>query len=1005
LTGLATVVDFGSRIVTWIGEQFSSVDWTGLGTTLVDGLLAGLSSVADFGERAAGWIGEQFSSVDWAGVGETLQAGLGSAISSGTAIAEGLANQVQNYDWSSLGESISGGLSGIGDSLGGMFDFSGIQSSIEELRPVLDPFIAILRDNLGETLANLSEAVSGMAPLWAALRDLFAELRPVLEPVAAIIGGVLLAAVAGIVLGISELAVILSKVLVVAIDVATAQIKSLTGVIETISAIVGGVVSIVKNLIEGDFSGAWEAAKEMVSGVVAGIETFLSGMPALAVEYIGGFVTSALGFLGDLVSDGAAKAGEVVSGVAGALGDLMVGALGHVSGFVHSALGFLADLVSDGASKAGEFLSGIMDALLDLFVDGPLEIYNFVQAGLTELGKLITEGAKKAGELPGAVLEAIGDLSQTLITAGEQVVQGFIDGMGNLLEDVKSKAGEIVGGVTGTITSGFGIFSPSRVMHQFGRYIDEGLIEGIQAGAGDVFEAVSELGGGMRSLFEQYIGEVVRSGDPLNDYLQQLPEEWRESAQAIAEYIEIVIAEGDHLNDWLTHLPEEHREALQEMGESWHEELVEAAQAAREEVLSVYEGLLNDLEGLASGDTAARLEEELAELLNLQRIAEQAGEMDLAAKFAEQAEAKADELRMAGELMATPIVEGLAETLDAERVAEEWDQRLSDALSGPAFGEGIAESISGLQDKIDLGPLMGVPQSVIDGWEAEKDELEQQAANYWWDVANAAAAGLIDPALLKEYADAGGEQFDAYLEALVGPEAKKELLGETAKMSKEAVDELTKVFAEAPELAEEFIDDIVKGLEDGSINVEDAMALLAEIPKDQLIPALEEMSETYQKLIVQAIIDGNWDLVASLTEVKDTIDEVKDSMDAGADSAQSYTDKMNQNMGGGLPSGGSSGGSSATDHPGYAKARAAAEAARDSGNLTNHGDMTDAEFDAYLEENRRRGQEKASKDYLDANPRNITVQNNVTVNVDGEPVAESVNKVNERDLAVNMGPI
>lgn len=221
---------------------------------------------------------------------------------------------------------------------------------------------------------------------------------------------------------------------------------------------------------------------------------------------------------------------------------------------------------------------------------------------------------------------------------------------------------------------------------------------------------------------------------------------------------------------------------------------------------------------------------------------------------------------------------------------------------------------------------------------------------------------------------------------------------ETRKLSESMFRELTYIFATAPEIANEFIGDIVKGMTDGSIHVEDAMKLLAMIPQDELLPVLEEMSETYNRQIVQAIIDGNLGLVVSLKEAKAEIDAMAESMDTGAKVAAVYNENMKQlpdgswvNVGGSSKagSGGSSGGGQVTP------STRGGMVGEDNGYSFNHntGMWTGPDGTTW----KSPGWEQAQQ--------NQTIQNTITVNVDGEPVAQSVNRVNTAALATNMGPV
>ncbi|WP_405016421.1 hypothetical protein OHV05_04360 [Kitasatospora sp. NBC_00070] len=226
------------------------------------------------------------------------------------------------------------------------------------LLPVAVQLIASLATGLGpvliligQLLAQVAQVVMGalqpilnqlttgaLDPLLAAfsaiavvLADVAGRLLTALAPALATLGGVvgellakgvgpLIAAVGG------QLATVLSALLPILIPIIE-LVGRLASVLATIlsTAITGIVIPalrLVSSLLRGDFSGAWDAAKEMIRGTVETIKAYVTGI-GTAVRDVVTTIPSVLGDLGGLlVSAGKDLIKGLLRGIRSAWGDV-----------------------------------------------------------------------------------------------------------------------------------------------------------------------------------------------------------------------------------------------------------------------------------------------------------------------------------------------------------------------------------------------------------------------------------------------------------------------------------------------------------------------------------------------------------------------------------------------------------------------------------------------------------------------------------------------------------
>lgn len=314
-------------------------------------------------------------------------------------------------------------------------------SVLVPLLQTLTPLLADLASTLQDALTPVLEVLPGvLAPIFEAA----GQLLPIFGELAAMI----ISELAPSIMELSEMLVVLLEaagpLLVAEIQALSAVMQALMPVLETVIEIVGGVVRILTRLargviegivvpvvegltalLRGDFSGAWEAARNLV-GNVAG---FIGDMALGIGLAIGGMVSSALGSLGSLVASG----------------------WRHISNF--------AERMWQGAQRAASRL-------------------------LQAIGRGVSNAASEVGRLPRRAVEALGNVGRVLFQSGRALIQGFIDGIRSKL----GALGDAVGGVLGFV-GGFFPNSPAKRGPFSGRgwtlYSGRAVVEDFAAGMRD----------------------------------------------------------------------------------------------------------------------------------------------------------------------------------------------------------------------------------------------------------------------------------------------------------------------------------------------------------------------------------------------------------------------------------------------------------------------------------------------------------------------------------------
>ena len=208
----------------------------------------------------------------------------------------------------------------------------------------------------------------------------------------------------------------------------------------------------IGDAFENNGERAREALIDLGKSMLAGIKDFFGiHSPSKVFEEIGGFLIDGLiGGIGGLVEDGVKAVVD--------LGASMVSAIGEKA----------SDFLEKGKELATKIKDGIKNKVED-----------------------VKKGAKS---LCTKVKDAIKEKKKDFESSGEDLMNGLKNGMENMKESVTSKAKDIGNAVSSGFKKLLGIHSPSKVFTQYGRYIDEGLIQGLDKYSSGVSKTTNNIG-------------------------------------------------------------------------------------------------------------------------------------------------------------------------------------------------------------------------------------------------------------------------------------------------------------------------------------------------------------------------------------------------------------------------------------------------------------------------------------------------------------------------------
>ena len=242
--------------------------------------------------------------------------------------------------------------------------------------------------------------------------------------------------------------------------VVVTQIRFMVQIVETGLELMRDVFSIVFALLRGDWAGAWNGLKTLLSNLWENLgEIVQAGLEVIKARLRLGLEIVKLAFT--LMWEGAKIAFN--AGI-----DAIVAIAKTVGSLILTGLGNLGGLLVD-AGKA--LVTGFFNAI-KLWFDIVFTFYTFV---------------------PFRILAALGNLAGLLVDVGKDVMRGFLNGIKAGWEAVADFFADAPGKILGWMKMPFGIGSPSTVFAGIGADVMAGLAGGLSRGLVSVRELIAQL--------------------------------------------------------------------------------------------------------------------------------------------------------------------------------------------------------------------------------------------------------------------------------------------------------------------------------------------------------------------------------------------------------------------------------------------------------------------------------------------------------------------------------
>lgn len=287
--------------------------------------------------------------------------------------------------------------------------------------------------------------------------------------------------------GILTAAQVAMQILVPVVRIAWQMVRM---IISVALDLILGIVRIGMQILNGDWSGAWQTALQTASKIWQSIKTAIANVVSILRPIILNFLQNVVQWLSRKFQEGLTITRAIWSAISSWLSNKLAEILANViSKFIE-----IKQNIQDKLSQARVALTSSMQAMASSARQKALEVYNNIRSEISKVPSMV-------GDYISDAAQAVRNKASEFLSAGIDIIAGLISG-------IKQKAGDAIAaakGVVGDALSGakrlLGIKSPSRAFMAVGRYSSQGIAVGIAKDAYKAVRSVKNVAGRMTRAF------------------------------------------------------------------------------------------------------------------------------------------------------------------------------------------------------------------------------------------------------------------------------------------------------------------------------------------------------------------------------------------------------------------------------------------------------------------------------------------------------------------------
>ncbi len=372
-----------------------------------------------------------------------------------------------------------------------------LNDSMANLATAVEPTIATMKGGLADILSNLVDVVTGTdgatKKFSESITTFATNLLTQVTNIIPTISTTLEALVPSIVTGIVEALPLLAQ-----------------AAVNIVSTLVASITNLLPQLVP--------AAVGILQTLVTGITQSIPNLIPAVISIVTGLADMITNNIGTIVDMGISLILALVQGIADSLPSLLVEVPRIINEFSNTLYAQLPKILQAGIQIIGILAKGIIDSIPTLVANIPqiilaivnvITLYNWWNLGssvITKIGDGISGMKGNIGtiakELAESVLKGIKNIFSGGVNIGKYLIEGLWNGITGAKDWLLSNVKDFAVNLIGIFANAWGIASPSKVMTEYGKFLDEGLAIGINGNANKPIGAMNSVAGSINQSLQ-----------------------------------------------------------------------------------------------------------------------------------------------------------------------------------------------------------------------------------------------------------------------------------------------------------------------------------------------------------------------------------------------------------------------------------------------------------------------------------------------------------------------
>ena len=231
-----------------------------------------------------------------------------------------------------------------------------------------------------------------------------------------------------------------------------------------------------------------DTGAQVIQGILDGITSAMPGLLSTGVGIITNVANGIFSAIPGLITTAGSIVGQLASFIAQ-----------NAPTILSSGADLLLNLVNGLIDNLPEIVNAAVDIVMQLVATLAANYPAIIQAGFETLIKLVEGLISAIPDLIVAILDICANIVENFmsydwISLGKDIIQGIIDGIISLGDALITAILDMCTNAFDAVKKFFGISSPSKLMSdEVGRYIPEGIAQGIEEYSGVVTDAMDDL--------------------------------------------------------------------------------------------------------------------------------------------------------------------------------------------------------------------------------------------------------------------------------------------------------------------------------------------------------------------------------------------------------------------------------------------------------------------------------------------------------------------------------